>query len=81
MRLLTSCENIPIIPELVKLMQEESELETSLNCTVRCYLSWQDIKSESHMSELRLREESGDSNKIQSRTALVCELRGPCEGM
>ena len=81
MRLLTSCEHIPLIPELVKLMQEDSELEASLNHTVRCYLSWWDIKSVSNMRDLRIREENEDSHKIQSRTALVCELHGPCEGM
>lgn len=65
MRLLSIYEHITIISELVKLMQEESELEANLNYTVRCYLSWQDIKSESHMRELRLREEHENLTKCR----------------
>ena len=65
MRVLSIYEHIAIISKLVKLMQEESELEASLNCTVRCYLSWRDIKSESHMRELRLREENGNLTKCR----------------
>ena len=65
MRLLSIYEQITIISELVKLMQEESELEANLNYTVRCYLSWRDIKLESHMGELRLREENGDLTKCR----------------